>query len=164
MKHLQRAAGAAVKLLPGEYFAAAQATAVITLLGSCVSVCLYDRASGIGGMNHFMLPELLEAGVRRCPDSCAGVCSARYGSCAMRLLLQRLKELGAAPSRLEAKVFGAGRVLNGAADVGEKNASFALAYLRELGIPVVASDLGDTFPRKVLFFTATGRAYVKRVR
>jgi chemotaxis protein CheD len=159
----------AVKILPGEFYATADATAITTLLGSCVSVCLYDRGSGVGGMNHFMLPQKLRGtDATRCAGPsrtlCADSCSARYGACAMKHLLERLQRLGANYSRLQAKLFGAGRVMAGMSDIGEKNAAFALGYLRERGIPVVASDLGDCCPRKVIFFPATGRALVKRVR
>jgi len=158
-----------VKILPGEYYATAESTAISTLLGSCVSVCLYDRGSGVGGMNHFMLPQILQCSSEtRCADSaaveCDANCSARYGSCAMRRLLSRLKELGARIPQLEAKIFGAGRVLAHVTDVGEQNATFALGYLKERGIPVVAQDLGDSCPRKIVFFPATGRALVKRLR
>lgn len=157
----------AVKVLPGEYFATAEATAITTLLGSCVAVCLYDRTIGIGGMNHFMLPEILRDSDRtRCSDpaaTCPNACSARYGACAMRHLLEHLESLGARFSRLEAKLFGAGRVMAGVTDIGGKNAEFALGYLKERGIPVIASDLGGVWPRKITFFPATGRVLVKRL-
>jgi len=156
---------AAVKIVAGEFYATADATAITTLLGSCVSVCLYDRQAGIGGMNHFMLPELLAGGV---PVACAGACTenccARYGSCAMKQLLQRLELLGASRRRLEAKLFGAARMIAGMADIGQKNAAFALNHLKGQKIPVITSDLGECCPRKVIFFPATGRAFVKRVR
>jgi chemotaxis protein CheD len=156
----------AVKILPGEYFATADGTAITTLLGSCVSVCLYDRQKGVGGMNHFMLPKvLLEADKVRCnlpyTTSCQNPCSTRYGECAFKHLLESLKNLGARRSSLEAKLFGAGRVLAGVTDIGEKNGAFALGYLKERNIPVVASDLGDCHPRKLIFFPASGRAFVK---
>src|SRR6185369_13077997 len=130
---------AAVKILPGEFYATGEDGAITTLLGSCVSVCLYDRQAGVGGMNHFMLPKLLAGnGASRCSDpggaACTLPCSARYGTCAMRQLLQRLEQLGARPGRLEAKLFGAGRVMAGVTDIGAQNASFALGYLEERGI------------------------------
>jgi chemotaxis protein CheD len=165
----QECAAQAVRILPGEYFASADGTVITTLLGSCVSVCLFDRGSSVGGMNHFMLPQvMLGSNATRCADpgtgSCNSVCSARYGACAMRHLLMRLEELGASRSRLEAKLFGAGRVMAGMSDIGQKNSEFALGYLQERGIRVVASDLGGFCPRKVSFFPATGRALVKRLR
>lgn len=157
----------AVKIVAGECFATAEPVAITTTLGSCVSVCLYDTERGVGGMNHFMLPELLEGGK---PTFCSGACDskkkscARYGSCAMRQLLQRLDELGANRKRLTAKLFGAGRVMALSTDIGANNAAFAIDYLEKQGIPIVASDLGECCPRKVVFFPATGSAWVKRMR
>ena len=161
-------ATAAVKILPGEYFATADGTAITTLLGSCVSACLYDKERGVGGMNHFMLPKvLLKANATRCPSAygptCTNPCSSRYGECAFKHLLERLEFLGARRTCLVAKLFGGGRVMAGGADIGEKNGAFALGYLEERGIPLIASDLGDCCPRKIIFFPATGRVFVKRL-
>jgi chemotaxis protein CheD len=159
----------AMKILPGEYFATADSTAISTLLGSCVSVCLYDRERGVGGMNHFLLPKvLLQENTTRCAapyaPPCANPCSARYGNCAMKHLLERLELLGARRTKLEAKIFGGGRVMAGGVNIGEKNASFALGYLDERGIPVVASDVGGCCPRKLFMFPSAGRVFVKKLR
>jgi len=81
----------------------------------------------------------------------------------LKRLLERLESLGARREKLKAKLFGAGRVMAGGADIGAKNAAFALQYLKTRGIPVVASDMGDRYPRKLIFFPATGRALVKRL-
>ena len=157
----------AVKIVAGECFATAEPVAITTTLGSCVSVCLYDLERGVGGMNHFMLPELLQGGKSAL---CTGACDsnstncARYGSCAMRQLLQRLELLGASRRRLAAKLFGAGQVMAMATDIGGNNAAFAIAYLKQHGIPIIATDLGECCPRKVVFFPTTGRAWVKRMR
>lgn len=145
----------AVKILPGEYHATDSDTMIVTVLGSCVSVCIRDRVSGIGGMNHYMLPG--EAGT-------AGSPSPRYGTHAMELLIDHLLQLGGRLPYLEAKVFGAGRVINGVTDVGERNAEFALRYLEKREIPVTAVDVGDIYPRKVYFAPATGRAFVRQIR
>ncbi|MGV8776346.1 chemoreceptor glutamine deamidase CheD, partial [Pseudomonas aeruginosa] len=93
-----------VKLLPGEYFASGEDLVIVTVLGSCVSVCLRDPLNGIAGMNHFMLPERGLGGDPASP-------SARYGSHAMELLINRMLALGASRERLQAKVFGGGSVL-----------------------------------------------------
>ena len=61
------------------------------------------------------------------------------------------------------KLFGAGRVMAGGADIGEKNAAFARGYLNERSIPVEASDMGGSCPRKLVFFPATGRVFVKKL-
>lgn len=148
----------AVKILPGEYHATGGNTLITTLLGSCVSACLFDPVAGVGGMNHYMLPGT--SGTERGDD--AG--SARYGVHAMELLVEHLLRLGASQRSLNAKVFGAGRVMEKMSDVGQRNAEFALRYLREREIAVTALDLGDIYPRKVCFFPASGRVFVKRVR
>lgn len=158
----------AVKILPGEFYASKDGTAIVTVLGSCVSVCLYDPESGVGGMNHFLLPQApTPADPRRCanPDQppCPTPCSTRYGACALKKLLERLDQLGARRDRLHAKIFGAGRLMKGSIDIGGKNAAFAINYLRALAIPIVGSDTGDQYPRKLIFFPATGKVLVKRL-
>lgn len=147
-----------VKIVAGEYHMTGDDVMISTLLGSCVAVCLHDRETGIGGMNHFMLP----CGVgSHHPESGA---SARYGVHAMELLIERFLQMGGKLANLEAKVFGAGKVMHGMTDVGNQNLSFALRYLKSRRIRVVAMDVGDIYPRKVLFSPATGRAFVKRLR
>ena len=150
----------AVKILPGEYFVTQRDLVIVTVLGSCVSVCLRDHVSGIGGMNHFMLPGNNDGGIS--PISA----SARYGVYAMELLINHLLKLGARRNCFEAKVFGGGSVLRGmtATNVGERNAEFVRDYLETEKIPVVAEDLLDIYPRKVYYFPMTGRVMVKKLK
>lgn len=150
----------AVKILPGEYYVSTREILMVTVLGSCVCACVRDRLSGIGGINHFMLPD-----DRRDDDSRFGR-SMRYGDYAMEILINQLLKLGARRSNLEAKVFGGGNVLPGFKNhvVGERNARFVIDYLATEGIPVVAKDLLGNHPRKVYFFTTTGRVLVKKLR
>lgn len=149
----------AAKILPGEYYVTDADMALVTTLGSCVAACIRDTRTGIGGMNHFMLPEGGEA------DSPAGA-SARYGTYAMELLINELIKLGARRVNLEAKLFGGGNVLAGLtqANVGERNAIFAVDFLATEGIRVVAKDLLDEHPRKVYYFPRDGRALVRKLR
>lgn len=147
----------AVKILPGEYFVTAGDEALVTVLGSCVSACIRDADTGLGGMNHFMLPD---EGGRELVSA-----SARYGNYAMEVLINHLLKLGARRTRLEAKVFGGGAVLESlsGSKVGIRNAEFVLDYLRTEQIPVLAKDLLDACPRKIYFFPKTGRVLVKRL-
>ncbi len=148
----------AVKILPGQYHATDINIAITTVLGSCVSVCLYDAVNGVGGMNHYMLPG--DSG----GSGKSGNGSARYGTHAMKLLIEHVIQLGAERANLAAKVFGAGRVMDGMSDVGRQNAVFALRYLKDQKIRIAAVDVGDTFPRKIYFSPATGQVFVKRIR
>ncbi len=148
----------AVKLLPGEYCVSTRPILLVTVLGSCVAACLRDPRLRIGGMNHFMLPEGES-------DPSASQ-SARYGTYAMETLIGHLVKLGAQRERLEAKVFGGGNVLPGlaASNVGHRNAAFVESFLEAEGIRIAARDLADVYPRKVYYFPASGRAFVKRLR
>jgi chemotaxis protein CheD len=148
----------AVKILPGEYYATARSMLIVTVLGSCVSACIRDRLSGIGGMNHFMLPSINDSGE---PVNA----SARYGIYAMEILINQLLKMGARRQNLEAKVFGGGNVLGlSATSVGERNSQFVRDFLDIEQIPIVAEDLLDIFPRKVYFFPETGRVLIKKLK
>ena len=150
----------AVKILPGEYYVTGRDMVLVTVLGSCVSACIRDRVTGVGGMNHFMLPD--------CKKDCSDLLSpsARYGVYAMEVMINQLLKCGAQRGNLEAKVFGGGNVLRGftVTNIGRCNAEFALDYLQTENIPVVAHDLLDDYPRKVYFFPASGRVLVKVLR
>ena len=145
----------AVKVLPGEYFVDNEDTLILTTLGSCIAACLWDRVARVGGMNHFMLPDV----------GSGAIDGGRYGSYAMELLINELQKRGANRSTLEAKVFGGGAVIGGMSslNVGERNTQFVLDYLRTERIPVVSKDVLEIYPRKVCFFPASGKAMVKRL-
>jgi len=149
----------AAKILPGEYYYTAKDMLIVTVLGSCVSACIRDRVSGLGGMNHFMLPD--GGADNNSPVSA----SARYGTFAMEILINSLLKSGARRENLEAKVFGGGAVLKGftAMNVGERNAAFVLTFLKNERIRIIAEDLNDIYPRKVYFFPRTGKVLVKKL-
>jgi len=147
----------AIKILPGEYFVSRGGEVLVTVLGSCVSACIRDMDSGVGGMNHFMLPD---EGGREMVSA-----SARYGTYAMEVLINHLLKVGGRRSRLEAKVFGGGAVMEAltSSSVGMRNAEFVLNFLKTEKIPVVAKDLLDSYPRKIYFFPKTGKVMVKKL-
>ncbi len=145
----------AVKILPGEYFVYHEDLLIMTTLGSCIAVCLWDRQAKVGGMNHFMLPD----------SGGNGQDSGRYGSYAMELLINELMKLGASRMTMEAKVFGGGAVISGmnTINVGERNTTFVMDYLKTERISVVSKDVLDIYPRKVCFLPFSGKAMVKRL-
>ncbi len=149
----------AVKLLATEYYVGAGDLALTTVLGSCVSACLFDLSAGVGGMNHFMLPGKAEDAP---PDSV----DTRYGGHAMEVLLAALLRAGARRERLAAKVFGGGAVIAGMTqlNIGQRNTEFVLEYLREQDVPVVAQDLGGTLARRICYFPGSGRVAMRTLR
>src|SRR5258708_34897706 len=108
------------KILPGEYYATNKDMALVTVLGSCVSACLRDRDSGIGGMNHFMLPDEGKLVGTHGNISAGG----RYGVHAMELLINQILKLGGRRGRMDAEIFGDGNELQGfmLSNGGQRNA------------------------------------------
>jgi chemotaxis protein CheD len=149
----------AVKLLPGQYHASRGPGSITTVLGSCVSTCLWDPLERIGGMNHFMLPG--DSSVAPSPSAVSG----RLGVNAMELLINDMLRQGASRRRLVAKVFGGARVLQAfeTLDVGALNSRFVLEFLREENITVLAEDLLGVSPRKLHFFPDTGKVQMRKL-
>lgn len=150
----------AVKLLPGEYYVTSRDMVLTTVLGSCVSACVRDSTAGIGGMNHFMLPEDAD------PTSRDAAAAMRYGAYAMEMLLNELFKAGARRERLEAKVFGGGAVLANMTmlNIGDRNADFVLRYLQTEQVRIAAQDLRGSLPRRINYFPVTGRVTVRKLR
>ena len=128
-----------------------------TVLGSCIAACLYDPVAGVGGMNHFMLPEGIDPG---------NPTSTRYGVNAMELLIGELMKLGGERKRFQAKIFGGGHVLNireSLDGVPQRNIDFTRQFLAAEQISIVKEDVGGYHPRRILFYTHTGRVFMKRL-
>ncbi|NOY72144.1 MAG: chemoreceptor glutamine deamidase CheD [Gammaproteobacteria bacterium] len=151
------------KILPGEYYVTAEDEGILTVLGSCISACIRDRLYGIGGMNHFMLPLKMEGGDLQQASDIVGA-AERYGNFAMEHLINDILKSGGRRENLEVKVFGGGRVLKHATDVGLRNIEFVRNYLSMENLKIIAEDVGDTCPRKIFYFPATGVVKMKRVR
>ncbi len=147
----------AIKVLPGEFYVDSKDTPIVTVLGSCVAVCLRDAMAQVGGMNHFLLPDGGDSGV-------AGT-AGRYGVNAMEMLINELVKRGGQRNRLEAKIFGGGHVMKNftSLNVGQRNADFTKEFLKTEGIKLVSEDLLDVHPRKVCFLPKSGRAFVKKL-
>lgn len=153
----------AAKILPGEFFVTRSDEAITTVLGSCISACMRDPALGVGGMNHFMLPEDNSVGTSSWMVGESGL-ATRYGSYAMESLINELMKLGAQRSRLEVKLFGGGKILSTMTDIGTKNIAFARGFLKLEGFTIAAEDVGADCPRNVEYYPATGKVMVKRLR
>jgi chemotaxis protein CheD len=127
-----------------------------TVLGSCVSTCLWDERSRVGGMNHFMLPKSLLGPVR----------DVRLGPESIEKLVHEMVRMGADRRGLRAKIFGGGRILRGLNqnfDVGTENVIAARERLKRLRIPIIKEFTATAFGVKLVFYTATGRAFLKRL-
>ena len=151
----------AAKIMPGEFYVSRSGEMIVTVLGSCVSACIRDTKMGIGGMNHFMLPQESEHST----SSWGGENSqaSRYGNWAMEYLINSILKLGGTRRNLEIKIFGGGNVMQNMSDVGARNIEFVKRYLYEENFEVVAEDVGNVYPRKVLYFPDTGAVKVRKL-
>ncbi len=146
--------------MPGEFYVSVDDVVMETVLGSCVAACIYDPNQGIGGMNHFLLPAPPIQGSEK------DRASARYGEYAMDILIQEVIRMGAIRSNLEAKLFGGGNVQRNMTqmNIGEKNADFALGYVKRKEIHLAGYDLVDICSRKIIFYPKDGLVMVKKLK
>ena len=137
---------------PGQLLVTVMPTAVTTILGSCVAVCLWEPQRGIGGMNHFMLP--------------MGSAGPRFGPAAMEQLVEKMREAGARLPLLRAKVFGGACMfteMQSSTHLGQKNADVALDFLKRRGIEIVQTDVGGNRGRKLIFHTDEGTTWLTSI-
>ncbi|MGR9114521.1 MAG: chemoreceptor glutamine deamidase CheD [Gammaproteobacteria bacterium] len=153
----------AAKLLPGEYYVTKENEMITTVLGSCIAACIRDKVNGIGGMNHFMLPETSEDRLAQGNEEVVGK-ATRYGNFAMEHLINSILAYGGKRKNLEVKVFGGGKIIPMLGDVGLKNIDFILNYIDTEALELLAQDLGDIYPRKVNYYPKTGRARMKKIK
>ena len=143
--------------MTGEHFVSGDDIILQTVLGSCISVCLYSDVSPIGGMNHFMLPDGTVS------DFVSD--SGRYGVYSMELLINDLMKAGVPRASLKAKVFGGGSIqeLAGRKPVGEQNISFAFKFLEVEKIPIESHSVGGDIGRKIMFFIRSQCVLLKKI-
>ncbi len=129
-----------------------------TMLGSCLSVCAYDLHAGVGGMNHFLLPEAPEDSEENDLYSS----SFRYGSAAIETLLNSLYKHGAAKNGIQVKIFGGGKILHGVSrNVGERNIEFARRFFKRENMRIESEDVGGMEGRRIIFFPKTGKVLLR---
>lgn len=154
----------AAKILPGECYVSNKGEMISTVLGSCISACIRDARIGIGGMNHFMLP--IQEANGTSDTSVSNQAALSYGNWAMEYLINEILKQGGNKSNFEVKVFGGGMVLSSMStiNIGEKNVSFVFDFLEREGLSITSHDVGNTYPRKILYFPDTGAVKMKKLR
>lgn len=147
-----------VKIHIGELYASKEPAIIKTLLGSCVSACLFDSVNKIGGMNHILLPG--KADLKNYNDS------ARYGINAMELLINKMINLGAKKNKITAKLFGGGHILKDLSiknSPGIKNVQFVKDFLEFEKIPIISQNTGGAFGRVIFFHSDTADVFMKKI-
>jgi chemotaxis protein CheD len=144
-------------LYPAELYVSKSSYQINTILGSCVSVCLFDPILKIGGMNHYMLPYW----------NGQGLASPKYGNIAIEKLIDKMISLGCNKNNLKAKIFGGGEVIETQVvqfHIGTRNIEVARQSLEERKIPIISSSVGGKLGRKIEFLTLTGDVRQKYVQ
>ncbi len=160
-----------ITIFPGELYVSSTSEIISTVLGSCISVCLYDLERGVGGMNHFMLPDTSHnASKLYTKDLYLNMEefsseSMKYGVTAMDVLIFKMQESGARRKNLIAKVFGGGNVIRSMQrpTIGEMNINFAKSYLRTEKIPIESESISDNCGRKIFFLSGSKAIFVKKL-
>jgi chemotaxis protein CheD len=148
-----------VKLYSGDcYVSRKPMEMLVTILGSCVAACIRDPLAGVGGMNHFLLPETSNSIDPNSSDA------ARYGAYAMEQLINQIMKAGGARNRLEVKVFGGGNVTSSTAMIGDKNVAFVRRFLKDEGLKIASEDLGGNLPRRIHYYPDTGRVMMRKLQ
>ena len=134
---------------------------ISTVLGSCVSIVLYDSTAKVGGINHFML-----ARDTSLDEDAEKKLMGKFGEYAIDLLIHDIEKKGGMLANFEAKVFGGGNIFNikdSSAQVGDTNSKFAFEFLDKLKIPIIKSDTGGNFPRKIYYDPETNKVFMKYI-
>ncbi len=150
--HRDPAGSKRIHVVQGEYAISEDPSVMMgTILGSCVAACVRDPVAGVGGMNHFLLPGDKDGAAADGPNA------LRYGVQSMELLLNALYRKGARRERLQVKLFGGARVVDGLSDIGRQNADFAERFLEAEGIQLMGGSLRGDQARRVQFWPVSGR-------
>lgn len=135
---------------------------ISTVLGSCVSVCLFSPVKKMGGMIHYALPHQFDHNLDEDP--------LRYGDQAIPILIEEMKKLSLGPvGALKAKIIGGANCLvrasgGGFNNIGEQNIQMAREILARHHIEVIGEHVGGEVGRKVYFHTADGRVQVATLK
>lgn len=138
-------------LIPGDLFVTKEPYLIKTLLGTCVSVCLFDPINMVAGMNHYLLPEKNDAGSN----------VPKYGTVAIKQLYEKMIGLGAEKQNLIAKIFGGISTESSVYKIGQRNIEMAEQLLYEMRIPIVAKNVGGTKSRKIILNSTNGQVLMK---
>ena len=130
---------------------------ISTILGSCVSVCLYDTILKQGAINHYLLPHW----------NGNDLTTMKYGNLSIIRILEEMLKLDCKYENIVANVFGGAEVLSGMPTnfhIGRRNVRIAIEILGELKIPILTSDIGGNRGRKIIFNTLTGEVKCEYIR
>ncbi len=155
-----------IYLKPGEMHISETPSIVVTVLGSCLSVTMFHRRSGLGVICHGLFPECGKK--KSCNSGCAD--GFKFVDCSIKKMLARFDERRVKRSEIEVKCFGGADMFSvrpetaGIVSVGKQNIASSQKLLKNEGLTPHAIDVGGNLGRKILFYTHTGKVLLKRLQ
>ena len=144
-----------VRIGMAEMLVAGNPTVITTTVGSCIALCMYDPINRIGGMVHIVLPRKADHSKEEKFDTLI-----RYADKAVPALLSKLISRGAKKEFIRAKMAGGANMFpmftHPILNIGMNNAEVVKKKLAELGVPLVAEDVGGNHGRIVEFDVGPG--------
>jgi len=130
-------------------------------LGSCIGICLYDKAKKIAGLSHIMLPDSKAIANSNQPY--------RFADTAIPILVQKMVAAGADKRRLTAKIAGGARMFatvsnSSLSNIGQRNAMAVKDALKKQGIPIIADDTGKDYGRTLFLYADDGIMHIKSAK
>lgn len=129
-------------------------------LGSCVGIAIYDKAAGIGGLAHIMLPDSSQF------NKIAN--EIKFADLAIPIMVEHMIKKGAKLRNMSAKIAGGASMFNFSdksivMDIGNRNSIAVKNTLKTLAIPIVAEDIGGNKGRTLIFNTENGILSIRTV-
>jgi len=155
-----------VYLRPGEMHSSERPALVVTVLGSCLSVTMFSRRTGLGGICHGLLPRC--GGQHVCDCSCLE--GFKYVDCSIEKMAKLFDQYGVKRGEIEVKCFGGSDMFerrrkdSSPVSIGRQNIQTAEKILAHEGLKIMKMDVGGQQGRKILFYTHTGEVLLKRLR
>ncbi|MGL4370920.1 MAG: chemotaxis protein CheD, partial [Spirochaetota bacterium] len=129
-----------------------------TVLGSCLSITIWNPRMKSGGMCHFLLPRGTEFSSDRQKNS-------RYCEDSVSVLMEGIKKERTPIQEYEVKLFGGASMFgDGVSRIGENNILCAEEKLTEHGFVIKARHVGGKFSRHIVFELETGDVWVRTNR
>lgn len=131
---------------------------LVTSVGSCIAICMYDPKSRCGGLAHIMLPNSAIAPHEHLPS--------KFADTAVPALRNGIQKISKNEGRLSAKIAGGANMFsslkNNNLEIGVKNISAVKATLDSNRIRLMGEDVGGTHGRKVSFNIETGVTIIRQ--
>ncbi|MGL1893199.1 MAG: chemotaxis protein CheD [Spirochaetaceae bacterium] len=154
-----------VTIFPGEVYVSRKDEIITTILGSCISICLFDKKNGVSGMNHYMLPQNSNSNIEYLNNE-SNLSALRFGDNANKELINKMVEFGAEVTSIEAKIFGGGSIIPSTKNdqsIGQRNIFCAENFLINNNISIITEDTGSSNGRRISLFTDKHDVLVKEI-